>query len=71
MADKKTEKKTSYQVQAVLHIMTTVNIDAINIQDAIDQAKNMKEENFVTFAGEYLDGTCRITGVYESSPEGF
>ena len=63
-------KKKSYQVQAVLHLMVTTEIYAASIDEALEQSKSMKRDNFVDITGECIDANYAITGIYESSPEG-
>lgn len=68
MTDK--QKVKSYQVQAVLHLMISVDVQAKSLDDALELSKTMKEVDFVDIQGEYIDGDMRITGAYESTPEG-
>ena len=70
MAIKKENTNKSYQVQAVLHLMVTVEVNAKSIDEAIETSKTFKETDFVEILGEYLDGNFNVTGVYESCPAG-
>ena len=63
-------KNRSYEVQARLVLLVTQSITAESLEAAIVKSKDFKETDFVEIAGDLLDGTIRITGVYESSTEG-
>jgi hypothetical protein len=59
-------KKKSYQVQSVLHLMVATEIYASSLEEALEMSKTMKEDSFVNIVGEYMDGNHAITGIYET-----
>jgi hypothetical protein len=65
MTEKKTRQK-EYLVQARLQILVTVPVRCQTLQAALDYSKTLKDTDFVKVLGEYIDGVCEISGVYES-----
>jgi len=59
-------KTKSYQAQAKVTVLTSIEIRAGNIEDAIVKAKELKQEEFVEILGEHLDSNFELTGVYTS-----
>jgi len=59
------KKLTSFNVMAELKVTSSIIIEAESLLDAVEKAKLLKDEDFVTVEGEYMDGELRITGVYE------
>ncbi len=65
----KKEKIRDYEVQAKLTLYTSTTVSARSLEEATEKSKNLKEQDFVDFNGDYIDGNMRITGVYESGFE--
>lgn len=61
----KKESLRTYMVQGKLELMVGVEVSATNLEEAVSKSKSMDENAFVDMHGEYQDGNCRITGVYE------
>jgi hypothetical protein len=59
-------KRKRFTVWAKSEIFNNVEILAENLEDALAQSKEMKEEDFVTVLGDYMDGSVTVTGVMES-----
>ena len=59
------KKLTSFNVMAELKTTSSITIEAESLLDAVEKAKLLKDEDFITVEGEYMDGELRITGVYE------
>jgi hypothetical protein len=54
-----------FEVQARLVLITSISIGADSLEDAVEQSKDLQENNFIKFKGDYLDGSYKITGVFE------
>ena len=65
----KTEKQKEYQVQARISILTTIDISAKTLDDAIVKSKELDFSDFVETIGDCFDADFRVTGVYESNPK--
>ena len=61
----KDNKMTTYYIQAKLELIVSIETQAKNLDEALTKTKSLKEQDFVTIDGEYVDGNMRITGVYE------
>jgi hypothetical protein len=59
-------KNKSYQVVAKLELYVSAEIFAVGLEEAVQKAITLKEDNFVEILGDYLDGVCEVTGVYQS-----
>lgn len=59
-------KLKSYQAQAKIEVWVSTEIQASNLIEAAQKASALKEEDFITVDGEYLDGRIQITGAFES-----
>lgn len=57
-------KKKTYYIQADISVLTSVEVAADSLQDALDQAKLMKVSDFVEVPGDHIDSELEITGVY-------
>jgi hypothetical protein len=60
----KTKNKT-FMIQGKLELIIGVEITAETLQEALNLSKDFSEKHFVDMNGEYQDGSCHITGVYE------
>lgn len=56
------KKLKAFDVTARLVLMVSTTIQAESMEDALIQAKDMRETDFVTIP-EFLDGSIKITGV--------
>ncbi len=61
------EKPREFEVQARLVLLTTLTVSAKSLEEAMAKAGLLQERDFVEFAGDYIDGSMRITGIFESS----
>lgn len=59
----KQEPLQAYGVWARCRQQVSVEIRARSLEDALEKAKELEEEDFVTVNGEYCDGEFEITGV--------
>jgi hypothetical protein len=59
-------KNKKYLAMAKISVDVTTEIEASNLTEAAQKAVSLKEDDFITIDGEYLDGGIEITGVYES-----
>jgi len=55
----------TFQVSAKLNLFVTNEVKAETLEEALEQARKLKEQDFVTINGEFLDGSMEITGIYE------
>lgn len=60
-----------YGVNAVLVLDVMTKISARSLEEAIEKAKDMREDSFVIFLGDYNDGKFKLSGVclLDSLPE--
>lgn len=56
-------KQQSYDVTARLVLLVTIPIKAVSYEDAVTEAQELRETDFVTIKGEFLDGSIRIGSV--------
>jgi hypothetical protein len=61
-----TKAKGSYTIQAKLDLLAGLTISADSLEDALEKANKLKEEDFVEFADEYVDGSMKLTGIFEN-----
>jgi hypothetical protein len=54
---------STYNVYARLNLEVSVEIQAQSLEEALEQARKLKEVDFVDIPGEFLDGNMQITGV--------
>lgn len=67
MATKKVNALKSFNVTGRIQVDVQVEIDAANLSEALDKAKALKQEDFITIEGYELDGTGpKIVGVSET-----
>lgn len=59
------KKLKSFNIMAEIKTTASIIIEAESLIDAVEKMKLLKDEDFVTLEGEYIDGEFRITGVYE------
>jgi hypothetical protein len=43
-----------------------IEIQATSLEEAVQKSASLKENDFITIEGDYLDGSLEITGVYKS-----
>jgi len=55
----------TFNVSAKLDLFVTAEVKAETLEEALEQARKMKEQDFITINGEFLDGSMEITGIYE------
>lgn len=61
------KQNKKFEITARIVVITSISVVADSMEEAVVQAKELKETDFITVDGEYLDGSIRITGV--SSPD--
>jgi hypothetical protein len=59
-------KIKTYQVMAKVEVDVSIEVQATSLEEAIQKSSSLKEQDFITIDGEYLDGNFEITGVYKS-----
>jgi hypothetical protein len=59
-------KTKGYQVLAKLEVSIGIEIQATSLEEAVQKSASLKENDFITIEGDYLDGSLEITGVYKS-----
>ena len=64
MKNSKTLK--TFSVNADLKIWAGIEIKAESLEDALEQGRKLKELDFITVKGEFLDGSIKLSGLYES-----
>lgn len=62
----KQEPTRPYNVWAHCRQTVSVEIRAQSLEEALEKAKELDEEDFVTVNGEYADGEFEITGVLKN-----
>ncbi|KKK74511.1 hypothetical protein LCGC14_2883040 [marine sediment metagenome] len=60
-------KRNKYSVWAELRQTVTVDISAKSLDEALERAKELKEGEFVTVEGEYVNGKFEVTGVIKNA----
>jgi len=65
----KKERQKEYQVQARISMLTTIDISAKTLDDAIAKSKDLAPTDFVETIGDCFDSNFRVVGVYESDPK--
>ena len=61
-----TTKNITYNVIGKLKLEVTVPVTAPSLEEAIAKARELKETDFVTIDGDYMDGDIKIIGLYEA-----
>ena len=62
------QKIKSYQAQARINLLVSVEISAENLDEALAKAKRLEETDFVEILGEYISNEgFELTGVYTSA----
>jgi len=60
------KKQTEYGVWAKCYRQVILNIRAASLEEALEKAKELKNDDFVTVNGEYADGSTEIQGVLKN-----
>ena len=55
-----------FDVTARLLLLVGITIKAESFEDALEQAKTLREQDFVKFKGEFADGSIAIQNVSRS-----
>jgi hypothetical protein len=63
----RTRSQRQFTVSAQVHVETTYDIQADNLEDALAKARDLKLLDFVTLSGDYNDGRHDIVCIYETS----
>ena len=61
-----TTKNITYNVIGKLKLEVAVPVTAPSLEEAIAKARELKETDFVTIDGDYMDGDIKIIGLYEA-----
>lgn len=61
-----TKKYKNYIVMTKITLDTDLEISAESLEDALTKSKEFDIHSFVDMHGNYNDGSCRITGVFET-----
>lgn len=57
--------KRTFHVYAKVLIDTSIEISARSLDDALEQSKSLKVDDYIEVHGEHCDSDMKITGVYE------
>lgn len=60
------KKQNEYGVWAKCYRQVIVNIQASSPEEALEKAKKLDDDDFVTVNGEYADGSTEIQGVLKN-----
>lgn len=55
----------NFTISAQVHVETTYDIQALSMEDALTQARNLKLTDFVTLSGDFNDGRHEIVSLFE------
>jgi hypothetical protein len=61
-----TKPLKTFDITGRLKLMVQVTIKADSLEDALAQSKSLAEKDFVSFKGEFMDGSLAIIGVSTS-----
>ena len=61
------DKQKDFEVQAKLELLVSITVTAKDLNEAVEKSKELHENDFTDFLGDYIDGSFRVTGVYESN----
>ena len=64
VSTEKAKVTTTYTIQAKLNLEVGIEVKAASLEAAVETAKTLKEEDFVTILGDYMDGDVQITGAW-------
>ena len=54
----------NYLIDSTIKVVTNIEIKAESLQDALDQSKELKMQDFITVKGDWIDGNIvAITGI--------
>lgn len=56
----------SYIINADLKVVAGITIRAESMEDALMQSRKFRETEFITFKDEWIDGSLKITGIFEN-----
>ena len=59
-------KLKTFTVYGRIEVYVGTDVKAESLEAAVRDAKDFSPTDFVTIDGEYIDGKCRVTGVYET-----
>ena len=54
----------TYVVQADLKLTVGIEVKAKTLEEALVEARTLKETDFVDILGDYIDGSMEVTGIY-------
>jgi hypothetical protein len=71
MANKKSQVKPTFYIQAKIHVQVALEVSANNLQEALEYAKNLNRSDFIeeTTDSSIEDYEMKISGVFESYSE--
>jgi len=58
-------KLRTFTVYAKVFVETNTTIRAKDLRDAAEQALGLTERDFVEFDGDFMDGSIKVTALYE------
>ena len=58
-----TKPLKTFDVTGRLELLVQVTIKADSLEDALAESKFLKAQDFVSFKGDFVDGSLAITGV--------
>ena len=62
MRDKKLD---DFIICADMTVVSNITIKAKSLEDALEQSKSLGVLDFIEFKDEYVDGSIKITGIFE------
>jgi len=57
----------TFSVWAALNLRCSIDIKAKDLEDALQQARKLKEPDFVEILGEWNSGEINIEGIFKES----
>jgi len=60
------EKLKTFGVWAKCNNQVIVEVSAKTLEEAVEKAKALDEDQFISINGEYVDGSFKLTGVLEN-----
>lgn len=54
---------STYSVTARLVIISSIDVAAKSFEEALEKAKTLKEQDFVTIDGDHIDSSIRLSNI--------
>jgi hypothetical protein len=60
-------KLREFTIYGWVQVLTDVKVRAASFEEAAQEASKLKETDFVTLAGDFMDGAVVIEGIYDNN----